>query len=89
MEIQENAPLSSVRAKGMRIEVAAATHIGRRAVNADSYLIDEAAGLYCIADGLGDTPRSPEAAARRLVDEAIGAGGGRDNATAVLVGRGS
>jgi protein phosphatase len=38
----------------MRIVVGAATDVGRvREVNEDSYLVDEAMGLYAIADGVG------------------------------------
>jgi PPM family protein phosphatase len=38
----------------MPIEVATATHRGTREINADAVLSDEAAGLYAIADGMGD-----------------------------------
>ena len=41
-----------------RIEAAAATDAGRRQTNADAYLVDETAGLFAVADGVGDTPRS-------------------------------
>ena len=40
------------------LEIAAATHAGPRRTNADAYLIDEAAGLFAVADGVGDTARS-------------------------------
>ncbi len=58
MEGYECAPASGVRQAMFRIEAAAATHIGQRATNADAYLIDEAAGLYAVADGMGDVPLS-------------------------------
>jgi serine/threonine protein phosphatase PrpC len=40
------------------IEVAAATAAGQREINADAFLIDEAAGLLAVADGMGDEERS-------------------------------
>ena len=43
----------------MQIDVVAATDAGRRRkINADAFLVDEAAGLFAVADGMGDTPRS-------------------------------
>jgi serine/threonine protein phosphatase PrpC len=43
----------------MQLEVAAATHVGRRRkTNADAHVANHAAGLYAVADGIGDTPRS-------------------------------
>jgi len=43
----------------MQIDVAAATDAGRhRKTNADAFLVDEAAGLFAVADAIGDTPRS-------------------------------
>lgn len=52
----------------MQVEVAAATHVGRkRKTNADCFLLNEAAGLYTVADGMGDTPRAG-AVARMALD---------------------
>jgi len=43
----------------MQIEVAAATDASRhRKTNADAFLIDQAASLFAVSDGMGDTPRS-------------------------------
>jgi PPM family protein phosphatase len=70
LESGERAPGSGVRPMELPIEVTAATHIGRRKVNADAHLIDEAAGLFAVADGLGDTPRSPLVA--RMALDAVG-----------------
>ncbi len=43
----------------MRIEVAAATDTGkRRKTNADAFIVDQATGLFAVADGRGDTPRA-------------------------------
>jgi protein phosphatase len=48
-----------VREQNMQIEVAAATHVGRRRkTNADAHLVHDAAGFYAVSDGMGDTPRS-------------------------------
>ena len=58
METADATPRSHRRPARTRIEVAARTRTGRRSVNADAFLIDEAAGLYAVADGMGDTPRS-------------------------------
>jgi protein phosphatase len=69
MESVEAGPLSEVRLRERRIEVAAATHAGGRRVNADAFLIDEAAGLFAVGDGMGDTPRS--AAVARMVLGAV------------------
>lgn len=54
----------------LNIEVAAGTRIGRsRATNADAYLVDEAAGLLAVSDGMGDAPRS--AAVAKVALEAV------------------
>ncbi|APR86221.1 Protein serine/threonine phosphatase PrpC, regulation of stationary phase [Minicystis rosea] len=45
-------------ATGAAFEVGVATITGRRRINADAYLIDQAAGFFAVADGMGDTPRS-------------------------------
>jgi protein phosphatase len=43
----------------MELKVAAATHVGRRRkANADAFLLNDAAGVYTVADGMGDTTRS-------------------------------
>jgi PPM family protein phosphatase len=52
------------------INVAAATHTGRRIVNADAHWIDEKAGFFAVADGMGDTARSTVAA--RMALDAVG-----------------
>ena len=51
---------------GPSVEAAAATLDGLRALNADAHLIDETAGLYMVADGMGQTPRAQEAARTAL-----------------------
>jgi serine/threonine protein phosphatase PrpC len=48
------------------LRAASATHRGRRLVNADAALVDEAMGLFAVSDGLGDEPRSAEAARTAL-----------------------
>jgi serine/threonine protein phosphatase PrpC len=58
MENEEQGPTSGMQAKKMQVEAAAATRIGGRQTNADAFLIDEVAGLYAVADGMGDTPVS-------------------------------
>ena len=45
-------------ARSLGIEVAGATSAGRRKINADAFLIDEAAGLLAVTDGMGDEDRS-------------------------------
>jgi serine/threonine protein phosphatase PrpC len=59
----------------LRVDVAFATHVGRRNVNADVVLIDRAAGLFGVADGMGDTWRSRAVAgiALEAVQELFGA----------------
>jgi protein phosphatase len=43
----------------VQIEVAATTDIGRhRKTNADALIADDGSGLFAVADGMGDTPRS-------------------------------
>src|SRR5689334_18650725 len=58
METHESKATSRVQWRNVRIEVAAATHVGRRATNADAFVLDQAASLYGVADGIGDVPRS-------------------------------
>jgi serine/threonine protein phosphatase PrpC len=58
MEHGDVAPATSVRSDELQVEAAVATHTGPRATNADAYLLDEAAGLFAVSDGMGDTPRS-------------------------------
>jgi PPM family protein phosphatase len=43
-----------VDARSLGIEVAATTSTGRRKINADAFLVDQAAGLFAVADGMGD-----------------------------------
>jgi PPM family protein phosphatase len=57
-ETVDLAPSSRVRPVRTRVEVAARTHLGCRQVNADAFVIDDAASFYAVADGMGDTPRS-------------------------------
>ena len=66
MESQEPSPVSRVRPMRFRVQAGAATHIGRRAANADAVLVDEAAGLYAVADGRGDGPASSRAGNSRV-----------------------
>jgi serine/threonine protein phosphatase PrpC len=42
----------------LQLDVGAATSGGRRQTNADAYLIDEAARLFAVSDGIGDSERS-------------------------------
>jgi serine/threonine protein phosphatase PrpC len=63
VENHEQSPPSGIQPG---IEAAAATRIGRRQTNADAFLIDEAAGLYAVADGMGDTPVSGLVARKAL-----------------------
>ncbi len=58
MESQQHPPASQARPTVFQIEAASATHIGRRNTNADAALLDNVAGFYAVADGIGDTPRS-------------------------------
>jgi PPM family protein phosphatase len=44
--------------RSLGIEVATATRTGRRKINADAFLVDPAAGLFAVADGMGDEERS-------------------------------
>jgi serine/threonine protein phosphatase PrpC len=62
----EHAPTSALEATAPRSAAAMATDVGRRTINADAALIDDAAGLYAVADGVGDTPRSRLAADQTL-----------------------
>lgn len=57
-------------ANDVQIEVAAVSDAGRhRQTNADAFLLDELAGFYGVADGMGDTARSGSVA--RLALEAV------------------
>jgi protein phosphatase len=51
---------------GVSLAVCAATTIGWRRTNADAFLLDEAAGLFAVSDGMGDTARSAEVARAAL-----------------------
>jgi protein phosphatase len=53
-------------ARSLGIEVSAATAPGRRKINADAFVIDEAAGLLAVADGMGDEERSVRVARMAL-----------------------
>ena len=53
-------------ARSLGIEVSAATGAGRRRINADAFLIDEAAGLLAVTDGMGDEERSARVARMAL-----------------------
>jgi len=70
VELEEHAPTSRIRPSEVRFEAAAATHAGRRTTNADGFTIDEPAGFFGVADGMGDTRRS--AVAARMALEAVG-----------------
>jgi PPM family protein phosphatase len=45
-------------APGLALDVAGATAQGRRRINADAFLVDEAAGFLAVSDGIGDKPDS-------------------------------
>jgi protein phosphatase len=47
-----------VSARGVIVQAAGATGRGRRKINADAFLVDEAAGLLAVADGMGDNPHA-------------------------------
>jgi PPM family protein phosphatase len=49
---------TTMSARSLFIEVAAVTARGRRRVNADAFLVDEAAGLLAVADAMGDNAHS-------------------------------
>ena len=57
----------------LRVESAAATLAGQRALNADAHLTDEDAGFFGLSHGMGNVPRSREVAlaALRLVRERV------------------
>ncbi len=57
---------NAMDARSLGIEVSAATAPGRRRINADAFLIDEAAGLLAVADGMGDEERSARVARMAL-----------------------
>jgi len=75
VENHEQSPTSGIQAKETQIEAAAVTRTGRRRTNADAFLIDDATGLYAVADGMGDTPVSGLIARKALeaVQEMFGA----------------
>jgi protein phosphatase len=54
----EKALRCATSANEIGVEVAVASDAGKRKTNADAFLIDEAAGLFAVCDGVGDTPRS-------------------------------
>jgi protein phosphatase len=56
-------------ARLLGIEVGAATSRGRRKANADALLVDEAAGILAVTDGMGDSYRS--AAIARMALDAV------------------
>jgi protein phosphatase len=45
-----------VSARGVFVQAAGATARGRRRINADAFVIDEAAGILAVSDGMGDNP---------------------------------
>ena len=47
-----------VSARGVFVQAAGATARGRRKINADAFVIDEAAGLLAVSDGMGDSPHA-------------------------------
>ena len=69
METHESAAVSATRPAPPEVEAGAASHTGQRAHNADALVIEEGAGLYAVADGMGDAPRS--AAVARIALEAL------------------
>jgi PPM family protein phosphatase len=70
VDTSDSEPTSRVRPTCVGIEVATATRIGQRRVNADSVIVDEAVALFAVADGMGDAPSSVVAA--RAVLAAVG-----------------
>jgi serine/threonine protein phosphatase PrpC len=62
VDTSDSEPTSRVRPANVRMEVATATRIGRRQVNADCVIVDEPAALFGVADGMGDAPSSAVAA---------------------------
>jgi protein phosphatase len=59
METHDDTPISGARPAGLvPVSAAGATRTGPRTVNADALLLDEAAGLFAVADGMGDGPRA-------------------------------
>jgi protein phosphatase len=67
-------PPLSANASG--VEVAGATHRGGRDFNADAVLMDDAVGVYAVADGMGDIAVSARVARRALevVQQMFGVG---------------
>jgi protein phosphatase len=58
---------TSTRARAASsLVVSAATTIGLRRTNADAFLVDEEAGFFAVADGMGDTARSAAVARAAL-----------------------
>ena len=55
--------------EGLDVEAAAATHKGRRHINADAFVTFEPGGLFAVADGMGDGPASSNAA--RIAVESV------------------
>jgi PPM family protein phosphatase len=58
MSRPENERDTARSARSLAIEAAGATTRGRRRINADAFLIDEAAGLLAVSDAIGDEPHS-------------------------------
>jgi PPM family protein phosphatase len=48
----------AMNARGAVLQAAGATSRGRRRINADALLVDEAAGLLAVSDAVGDGPHS-------------------------------
>jgi PPM family protein phosphatase len=61
MDTPDSQPSSRVRPADVRIASAAATHLGRRRVNADASFRDDGGGLFAVADGMRDLPTSAAA----------------------------
>jgi protein phosphatase len=58
-----------MNARLLGVEVGVGTSRGRRKVNADAVLVDEAAGILAVADGMGDDDRAASVA--RLALDAV------------------
>ncbi len=68
--MESNEMTTGVRRMDTSYEVATATRTGLRDTNADAVLVDEAAGLFAVSDGMCDTPASGVAA--NTVLQAVG-----------------
>jgi protein phosphatase len=84
---RQDAPPGGRSAPPLRLEAAGATDRGRRDANEDAFLVDPAAGLFLVADGLGGLAHG-EVASRLAVETVAAAladpGGGIDRPAPAL-----